>query len=226
MSETKTLTLAEAGAALDEIESRKAQLSAALAEVGSRLERAEGELGEAVLDGDEGAVHRVADLRLRVDGLNAALTVLERRRGLALVGHKHAEAADLLHQAAAKAAELGTLEKKTAKLLESLSDLEGVKYNESILVSMRAGIWYAPGQREPAAFEGLADGCYPDPTTARHSWAEPHSKKLRSEIADLLHQADGIEAALAEPEPQPVQGSEPEGKNWSDASYRNPVAAE
>ena len=85
MKQTTTLTLVETGAALDEIERRKAQLSAALAGVGLELERAEAELGERVLAGHEDAMRDVLELRTRADGLNAALAALEKRRAAALL---------------------------------------------------------------------------------------------------------------------------------------------
>jgi hypothetical protein len=200
--ETQVLTLAEAGAALDEIERKKSQLSAIQAEVGLRLEQAENGLGEAVLAGDEDAVRNVADIRLRADGLSAALVTLENRRAAALVDQRRATAADLRQQAEAKRAELAALEVKTAKLLAELSALENVPFTVSILSSECKGSWYPKtgGLQAPEAHLGCWE-CFADPVNPE-MFHTPRSRFLRVEIADLEAKAGKIETELGAAAPR------------------------
>src|ERR1035437_4913611 len=135
------LTLQAANARLDDIEVRQAQLAAASAKKASDLMDAEARLGEAVLDGDASVGALVADLRIQADGLAAALVVLEKRRAIAQLECKRAQAADLRRQAAAKRADLAALESKTSKVLAELSRLESVEYDGCILGAQRIGAW-------------------------------------------------------------------------------------
>ena len=228
MKQTTTLTLVETGAALDEIERRKAQLSAALAGVGLELERAEAELGERVLAGHEDAMRDVLELRTRADGLNAALAALEKRRAAALLDQKRATALDLRQQAAAKRVALAEIESATKTLLDKLSTLEDVRYTTSILSSQRQGAWFAfqGGLREPDEFLGAWES-YADPTN-RSPFAIPKSRLLRVETAELEGRAATIEAELGEtraeqarpeaaaPQPEPQQGA----SRWKEAPRR------
>jgi hypothetical protein len=221
MSKIEVLTPAEAGAALEEIASRTALLSGALAEIGTKLQKAEADLGEAILSGDEDAVRGVADLRLRADGLSAGLAALEKRREAALVGQQWAIAVDLRRQARVKRGELAKLEKQTGELLDQLSKLEGLQFSPGILSSQIFGAWYAPGLNKPESWHAGYRDVVPDPTNME-PWSLPKSRGLRKAISDLEAQAVAIEQKLVTPEPAAVQQVPAPENNFSDASYRNP----
>lgn len=189
------LTLEAANAALEEIEVRKAQLSAALAETGTKLAEAESGLGDAVLDGNESAVREVADLRLRVDGFNAGLGALEVRRAQALVEQKRATGEDLRRQAAVKHAELEALERKEAKHLAALSELEGVTYTRCILAAQRA----PNGWERQVTATAHIDFC--DPSEALR-WFSPGNPYLRPRSRQLYDQAVELERKATEMENQ------------------------
>jgi hypothetical protein len=221
MSKIEVLTPAQAGAALEEIASRTALLSGALAEIGTKLQTAEADLGEAVLAGNEDAVRGVADLRLRVDGLTAGLAALEKRRATAELDMRRAAAADLRRQAAVKQNDLDSLTRKSAKLLEQLSVLEGVIFTAGILRVQQKGAWYRPGLLPVEAHHGAYVDTFPDPSN-NTPFSTPRSSALRSEIADLEGKAAAIEQELATPEPAPTALSPEHGKDFSDSSFRNP----
>jgi hypothetical protein len=210
MFETKVLTLAEADTALDEIDRRKSQLSIALAQTGAKLADAEASLGDAVLTGDENAVREVADLRLRVDGLNAALATLEKRRVAAALDQRRATADDLRRKAAEKRAELELLNGKTARLLAKLGELEGIEYGHHVLCAQRT-----PGGWQPQVTAGVSEMDYCDPTEVLHMgiaypgpYQRTRSRKLLQEAVRLEHQAQVIEDQLR-PLPEPQNGSDP-----------------
>lgn len=190
------LTLEAANAALEEIEIRKAQLSAALAETGTKLAEAETGLGDAVLDGNESAAREVADLRLRVDGLNAGLAALEVRRVQALLAQRRASAEDLRRQAVQKHAELDALERKTAKHLAGLSELEGVTFTRCILAAQRAPNGW---ERQVTAATAHIDFC--DPSEALR-WLSPGNPYLRTRSRELYDQAIELERKATEIENQ------------------------
>ncbi|MGO9231154.1 MAG: hypothetical protein ACLQKA_18345 [Bryobacteraceae bacterium] len=190
------LTLEAGNAALEEIEVRKAQLSAALAETGVRLAEAETGLGDAVLDGNESAAREVADLRLRVDGLNAGLAALEVRRAQALLAQRRASAEDLRRQAVQRHAELEALERKTAKHLAALSELEGVTFTRCILAAQRA-----PNGWERQVTAGTAHIDFCDPSEALR-WLSPGNPYLRTRSRQLYDQAIELERKATEIENQ------------------------
>ena len=190
------LTVSQADELLAQLDSREAQLSAMLATVGTRLEKSEANAGDAYLDGDETPLREVAELRLRVDGINAALEALSRRRALAILARRRAEALELRRQAAANKAELSELERKTSRLLGELSKLEGIAFTSSILSSQPLGAWLTPGYFTPnekpflSARELFADG--------GATYGTPRSRIVRLEIAELEKQAALIEQELTD----------------------------
>jgi hypothetical protein len=202
------ITLEAANAALEELEMRKAQLSAALADTGAKLAEAESGLGDAVLDGNESAVRAVADLRLRADGLNAGLAALEVRRDQAVFAQRHAAAEDLRRQAVQKHAELEALERKTAKHLAALSELEGVTFTRCILAAQRAPNGW---ERQVTATTAHVDFC--DPSEALrwlspgNPYLRPRSRQLYDQAVELERQATEIENQLDPPVPPPEDHS-------------------
>src|ERR1035438_594747 len=172
----EVLNLAQANAALDAIEVRRAQFAAAGAKCGTDLMDAEARLGEAVLDGDNTVGALVANLRIQADGLTAALVVLEKRRMVAQLNCKKAQAADFRRQAAWKQSELTELEAKTRKLLSGLSELEKIEYTPCILGSQRAGAWVSRVTGQPAEeWESILE-CGSDPLNR----SEEHTSELQS----------------------------------------------
>ncbi len=197
MSE-KPLTVQQADAALADIETRRAQLAAALAKHGAELQEAEAALGEDFLCGKEDAARAVEDLRLRCDALTAALAALDKRQAVAVVNRRLAEAAELRRQAEAKRAELLELERKTAKHLMALSELEGVPYTRVILSSQRAsGTW------EPAVTATIRNIDYLSPAEVIRYLASydpyevPKSRQLFVAIQELENQAAKIDGEIA-----------------------------
>jgi hypothetical protein len=229
---TNVLTMGEARQAVAEIDRRKMELEASLDSDKQALEKAEASLGDAVLDGDVDGIQQVTDLRLLVDGWRAGLAALERRRVAAEREVRRTEAADLRWWADVKRNNLATLEKETGKLLESLSQLEGVVYQAGILSLQWAGLWYAPpGLQTPQPWHAAFLDSAPDPTN-RERFLEPRSRRLRREIEELEAKASAIEEELLRaPAPvspvQPVRDYETETVSVSPAapgvegSYRN-----
>ena len=199
------LTLAQATAALDDIESRRAQFIAAAAKGMTDLAAAEANLGERVLAGDDDACAGVATLRLKIDGLNAAGAVLEKRREVAQLDYRRAQAADFRRQAAAKQADLAALESKTSKVLVELSRLESVEYDGCILGAQRIGAWISRTTLAAQPWQSTLEvGSDPLNSTP---YAIPRSRRLRDEADALERRALEIEAELlraAEPVPTPA----------------------
>jgi hypothetical protein len=214
MKDTKTLTLAAARTALDEIERRRSQFAAELARTGLVLEQAEAGLGEAMLAGDESVLHEIAELRLKADGLNAALAALDVRRVSAERDLRAATAADYRRQAAGKRAEMKELESKTERLLSQLGSLEDVHYDACILAAQRTGSWYRSAFA-PGAGGGLAlpepyfapSEVLPEPIAGRAGYAVPKSRRLRDEAAKLDAMAERIEQEIGEATPAEPQNS-------------------
>jgi hypothetical protein len=194
----KVLTVQQADLVLDQLEARKAQFCGMLAELGARLSEAEANLGEAVLEGDESAARTVADLRLKVDSINAGLRACEKRKAAAAVDRRRAEAAAIRHQAEVKRANLADLEKKTAKLLNDLSELENVTYTRAVLCAQRT-----PGSWEPAVTATIRDINYLSPAevirylASYDPYAVPRSRQLFVAIQELENQAAKIDSELA-----------------------------
>lgn len=188
-----------------ELDARKELICGAQAEAGARLADAEATVGDEILDGNDGAIRELIELRVRVDGLTAALEALERRRATAVIDRKRAEAAELREQAASKRRALAELEDKTGKLLAKLSELENVSFDACVLNSQRVGVWSAPLAGEGLGPAPLApwrgpDEVQRDPVTGRY--AVPRSRILRDEIAALEAQAAAILAELEPPAPK------------------------
>ena len=216
------LTLAQATTVLDGIETRLAQFAAAGAKCGTDLMDAEARLGEAVLDGDTTVGALVANLRIQADGLTAALVVLERRRMVAQLNCKKAQAVDFRRQAAWKQSELTELEAKTRKLLSGLSELEKIEYTPCILGSQRAGAWVSRVTGQPAEeWESILE-CGSDPLNSQ-PFATPKSRRLRDEADALERQAADIEMELRSPEPMPSPAATP-AAGESPASHTGPCA--
>ena len=206
-AKTDVLSVQTAGAVLGDIETRRAQLSGLLGEVGLKLKRAEDSLGDDWLNGDEGAARTVADLRVTVDGLTAGLGALERRRGVALIDQRRATAVDLRHQAAAKRADLAALESKTSKVLAELSRLESVEYDGCILGAQRIGSWISRTTSEAQYWQTTVE-VGSDPLNSR-PYAIPRSRRLRDEADALELQARDIEVELARSEQMPTTSPVP-----------------
>lgn len=207
MKTEEILTVAQADARLDEIERHRAQISLAMAACGSELDQAESGLGEAILSGNETAVHDVAALRLRADGLTAAITALDRRRGVAVIDQKRATVAEIRTKAQVKRTELDRLEGNTRELLHKLSILEGVDFDASILLSQRvSGTWFTSmGGLNPAqSYHGPLE-VFRDPSKLE-MYCTPRSRKLRDEATALDLEASNIEAQL-DNKPSPVTKS-------------------
>lgn len=192
--QSKTLTISQADEQLASLDAREAQLAAMLALSGTRLAEAEASLGDAFLEGNEGPLREVAELRLHVDGINAALEALSRRRSPAILARRHAEAAELRRKAAAKTSELAELERKTGRLLGELSKLEGVTFTASILSSQPVGNWLTPGYYKVNEHPYLAGRELFQDFGA--TYGTPRSRSLRSDVADLERQAAAIEQEL------------------------------
>ena len=221
----RTKTLAEAQSAIHKLESDAALIIARRNEISGKLGVLESTAGERYLSGDNSAAMEIAARRAELDLIEKALVTLAGWQVAAGVEYRRAEAEDLRHQVAAKRGELAALELKTGKLLSQLSELECITYTAGILSSQHQGAWYAAGQREPEPFHAALVDLQPDPTN-REQFAEPTSRRLRREIADLERKAEAIEAAIAPSDLGLVAQSLPEGKNWADSSYTNkPVAS-
>lgn len=188
------MTISEADEQLAFLCTREAQLAAMLAQAGTRLEELEARAGDAYLDGDEHPMAEVAELRLQVDTLNAALVAIERRREPARLARRLAEAAQARRQAADMRSELADLEAKTAKHLEALSKLEGVEFTSGILSSQPAGSWRAADWVSDPEPWRAARELHQEPAGA--GYATPRSRRLRQEIEDLEQQALAIEREL------------------------------
>ena len=189
------LTLQAANARLDAIEVRRAQFAAASAKNASDLMDAEARLGEAWLAGDTTVGKLVADLRIQADGFAAALVVLEKRRTVAQLDCRRAQAADFRRQAARLREELGGLEGKTSKVLSELSKLEDVEYDGCILAAQRVGNWMPRTSINVEPWQSTLE-CASDPCNTT-PFATPKSRRLRNEADDLERQALEIEAELA-----------------------------
>lgn len=195
MSSSRGLTVSQADALLASLDEREAQLAGMLATVGTRLAESEVAIGEAFLDGNETPLREVAELRLRVDGINAALEALNGRRASATLERRRAEAREFRAQAEAKKTELAELERKTGRLLGELAKLEGLPFTSSILSSQPLGAWLTPGYFTPnekpflAARELFAD--------REATYGIPRSRALRSEIAELEKNSTAIDQELA-----------------------------
>ena len=214
----EVLNLAQANAALDAIEVRRAQFAAAGAKCGTDLMDAEARLGEAVLDGDTTVGALVANLRIQADGLTAALVVLERRRMVAQLNCKKAQAVDFRRQAAWKQSELTELEGKTRKLLSALSELEKIEYTPCILTAQRVGAWVSRLTGQPAAeWESILE-CGSDPLNSQ-PFATPKSRRLRDEADALERQAADIETELRSAEPMPSPAANPAAGESTPASH-------
>ena len=194
--QSNTLKIREADEQLASLDTREAQLAAILAQTSTRLLEVEAAAGDLFLDGDKLPMREVADLRLQVDTLNSALEAIERRKALAKLARRRAEAVDLRRQCAVKKSELSDLERKTAKLLSELSAIEGVRFTSSVLSSQPVGNWLTPGYYTPnekpflAARELFADH--------EATYGVPRSRALRSDIAELERQAASIEQELTD----------------------------
>jgi len=116
------------------------------------------------------------------------------KRNLDLHG---AEICELRAQAAAKREELGTLEKKTGRLLAELSKLESIEYESGILSAARRGTWYSPQGDlvPPPPYFGPGE-CFWDPTN-QEPFARPRSRRLRQEIEELEAKAREMELSPA-----------------------------
>src|ERR1039458_8652142 len=193
-AKTDVLTLAQANAALDDIEVRQAQLVAAAAKGMTDLAAAEANLGERVLAGDDDACAGVATLRLKIDGLNAALSVLEKRRTVAQLDCGRSQAVDFRRQAARLRDELGELEGKTAKVLTVLSKLENVQFDACILASQRSGAWMPRASVNVEPWQSTLE-CASDPGN-HQPFAIPRSRQLRNQAEALDGQARDIEQEL------------------------------
>ena len=188
------LTLAQANAALDTIEVRRAQFAAASAKNASDLMDAEARLGEAVIDGDNTVGALVASLRIQVDGFAAAFLVLEKRREVAQRDCRRAQAVDFRRQAARLRDELGELEGKTAKVLSELSKLENVQFDACILAAQRIGNWMPRASINVEPWQSTLE-CASDPGN-HQPFAIPRSRQLRNQAEALDGQARDIEQEL------------------------------
>jgi hypothetical protein len=188
------LTLAQANAALDTIEVRRAQFAAASAKNASDLMDAEARLGEAVIDGDNTVGALVASLRIQVDGFAAAFLVLEKRREVAQRDCRRAQAVDFRRQAARLRDELGELEGKTAKILGELSKLENVQFDACILAAQRIGNWMPRASINVEPWQSTLE-CASDPGN-HQPFAIPRSRQLRNQAEALDGQARDIEQEL------------------------------
>ncbi len=217
----KALTLAAAGAAVEEIENHCGRLVGMRASIAGKLEALEQSAGDRYLAGDRSAIKEIDEFNSELNLIERALNTLGRRRHAAGVDLRRAEAADVRRQAGVKRSDLGALEKETGKHLAALSGLEGIQYRPGILSLEPRGHWYADGVQSPQPWQGAFVDLYPDPTN-NDKFAIPRSRQLRREIAELDAKAAAIEQAL-----QP-QATEPEGElvstetpNFADRSFAN-----
>jgi hypothetical protein len=204
---------------LEQLETKKQTLTAALGDAQRTLQEVEAGLSLALIDGDESGVQEVGTKRARVEGLRMALSVLEKQRPGAVLNEKRRGLLGLRGELEAKCSELATIEKRTTPLLKQLSAVEGVRFEAGILACQRQGEWYSQGLRSPEPYEGAFVDCAPDPNN-RQCVAVPRSKHLRLEIAGLKGKIAAAELELT-PEPAAVQAPAAELKNWSDSSYSN-----
>jgi len=223
---SQTPTLAEAKAAIEQIEADRMRIVGLRRELAQRLEAAEAIAGESYLAGDRGAVREIAELEAEISLIERrALPTLDRRQAEAERELKAANAADLRQQAETKKAELAQLEERTARYLAELSKLEGVEYTAGILSLQWRGSWVQGGAHPPESWHGAFVDIAADPTNPE-KFAVPRSRKLRNEIADLERRAGEIEAALGgsvESEHEHVSAAAP--PNFANRSFRNPVSA-
>ena len=188
------LNVQQADAVLDAIETRRAQFAAASAKNASDLMDAEARLGEAVIDGDNTVGALVASLRIQVDGFAAAFLVLEKRRTVAQLDCRRAQAADFRRQAARLRDEMGELEGKTAKVLSELSKLENVQFDACILAAQRIGNWMPRASINVEPWQSTLE-CASDPGN-HQPFAIPRSRQLRNQAEALDGQARDIEQEL------------------------------
>jgi len=78
----KAQTVVDASGVIDQLDSKKAELSLLAARVAARLNEEEAAAGNKFLAGDESAIGLCIELRARVDVINAALAELDRRRSV------------------------------------------------------------------------------------------------------------------------------------------------
>jgi mono/diheme cytochrome c family protein len=138
----RTITPKQAQEKLGQIESHRAQLVASRMALDSRLEATQKEIGRRYLSGDRAGIREVSQIRLELDAIESALTLLDDAQKEAGIDVQCARAAYLRDEVEQKRAELERLDRETAALLSKLSALEDVRYTHSILsAQLLPGIW-------------------------------------------------------------------------------------
>lgn len=196
--QAKPSTLAEVQERIEGISSLRAQLVARSVALSALLEAGQRELGRQFLRGDRSGIERRAECQAELDGIAAALEVLDEDEAAAKVELEQARATDCRAQAEQKRRELEALNAKTAPLLAKLGELEGVTYGRAILSSQwLAGSWHVPfGPDEPEEWRSLAE-LTPAIPGKPEKVAVPRSRRLMREIEELQQEAERIEHRLA-----------------------------
>src|SRR5689334_19181634 len=102
----KTISLADANAAIDRIAEDRSRITTRRTELHVRLESLEATAGLNYLEGDTSAVREIAEVRAELDLIERALAALDQRESAARLALKAATAADLRRQADEKRREL------------------------------------------------------------------------------------------------------------------------
>lgn len=159
----------EARTEFERINARELELETECASKRAGLAMAKTAAGSAIVDGGGSTVGEVVRLAAEVESFEYALVACHARRVSAIENLLRARAQERRQLAAEKRGELRTLEAKTGKFLQALSELEGVDYSSFIL-----------GQQP---VEDAGEGFH-----------RPRSTRLRIEAENLETQATELES--------------------------------
>jgi hypothetical protein len=133
------------------------------------LAAAEQGAGLAYLEGKNSGLDQVIKLRAELGVIDAAVRTCQAQRSSAVKNRYSIEAKEARRKITEKQAEIASLNAKTAKHLQALSELEGVAYTHEVL------------------------GCQPAGEGALRAHIEPRSETLRREISELDRSAQEAE---------------------------------
>ncbi len=211
MKEPKTLTLAEAEAALGRLESSRATLVSRQSAIAAKLEAAEQSARERYFEDGRGAVAELSQVKFDADTeLGLIASTLQKLDGAEKSAERDvalAKIADLRWRANENRAEIERVNAKVTPLLKKLGDIVGVPLGLEILAASRT----AEGNFAAAEMPGLPAPALLNPSEIMllnadigAQYARPIQRKLHDEAVRLDGEAYRLEIDLATFDDQPA----------------------
>lgn len=184
-----------------DISERQSQLQTELEQTRNTIREVETRAAQALAEGastgaDFGAV---ASLKAKEEATRSALAILQAEKTAAEKRERIADAKAKRELAQQKRTEAASIAGKLIKLLEKLSEIEGVEYDTTILCAQRIGTWIRDrvfiDQRIPDSLRSPFEAGGPDPASGPVWYAVPRSRALINEALKLEDEAETIERA-------------------------------